>query len=218
MEKEKQDSDYDAEIDDDNEDSKSKGDLNSDEERELVLLQQKKRDAKELRKKAMEEQKKNKRKEKKESKVKDTNPGSNKKSIADLKAERPTPEKNGKGGKRKEIIDQIANSTTEEISEKPLHNVDKTDDDSKNEKTVEVMAVFASGTVMKVGEDEILIPKTELERLEQIRKERERDAKEREIEKQRQEELKKQSMTELEKLQQNLALKNQMKNKKGKKK
>lgn len=89
--------------------------------------------------------------------------------------------------------------------------------DEPEHKAVEVKAVYKTATVVQVDDEEIVIPNEELAKLALIRQNRERDRQEREIAKQKQEALKKETMSELEKLKEKLELKNQMKNKKGKK-
>lgn len=71
-------------------------------------------------------------------------------------------------------------------------------------------------TKYRVDGKEVMVDNKDLARLEQIRKERELMAKEKELLKQQQEQ-KKGEKTELEKLQEKLALKNKQKGKKGKK-
>ena len=89
--------------------------------------------------------------------------------------------------------------------------------DEPEHKGVEVKAVYKSATVVQVDDEEIVIPNEEMAKLALIRQNRERDRQEREIEKQKLLALKKESMSELDKLKEKLELKNQMKNKKGKK-
>ena len=89
--------------------------------------------------------------------------------------------------------------------------------DEPSQKGIEVKAVFKTATVVQVDDEEIVIPNEDMARLALIRQNRERDRQEREIAKQKQEALKKETMSELEKLKEKLELKNQMKNKKGKK-
>jgi hypothetical protein len=82
---------------------------------------------------------------------------------------------------------------------------------------IEVLSKDEKHTLFRVGEEEIVVENTNLERLEAIRKEREMAAKEREFEQKRKEKLKLETQGELQKLQEKLAAKNEMKNKKSKK-
>lgn len=178
---------------------------------ELAARQEAKRVAREARKQKAEAEKKDKRKAKKVAKEKAKVEEKTAKTGGQTKPQPPTaktelapkPQETAKGST--EIMDgQKKTTQDEEISEKKVEEVIVEHKDDKN-------------TALRIGKDLIVISNAEFEKLEEIRKKRERDAKDKEIERKKLEALKEESKVELEKLQEKLAVKNQMKNKKSKK-
>jgi hypothetical protein len=162
-----------------------------------------KKQSKEERKKKLEEEKKEKRKAKKQ--AKDVAKKEQFENIpTDSKHQSKKATKAHKGEpKTEEICEKVPEEAkTEEIIEGDL---------------IEIEAKDAMNTAFKVGKDTVVVQNTEMEKLEAVRKQRERDEREREAELKKKELMKEQSKSELQKLQEKLALKNQLKNKKGKK-
>ena len=79
--------------------------------------------------------------------------------------------------------------------------------DQAEAKRVELQHRDGKGALFKVDEDIIYVSNSDIERLEQVRKQREQNAKEREIEKAKADALKAKQQADLLKLQENLALK-----------
>ncbi len=183
---------------------KSRIKLDADEERRRY-------EAREEKKRLAELEKKNKRKQKKEEKeVK--KPGSNNNKTPVSKVSKSSEVENHK------IASGNTNSQNiqEEMGDKPDVLDGRNDGDEEN-KRVTIHEERQNAVLFKVDKDVIVVTNSEMERLEEIRRERERNAREREAERQKQEELKKKTQAEYDKLQENLALKNEMKNKKHKK-
>lgn len=176
----------------------------------LEAQQEARRKAKEEKKAKAEADKKEKRKAKKLAKEKgkdatNTKGGSALKGGVSNKKEQSLPGKeSGKKEASKETEINKESVHSEEISEKKGDVIVVEHRDEKN-------------TSMRVGKDLIVISNAEFDKLEEIRKKRELDAKEKEAEKKKIDAMKEESRIEYEKLQEKLALKNQMKNKKTKK-
>ena len=171
------------------------------EQREQRLLERRK--AKDALKKQAEEAKKAKRKQKKDEKAK-TKQGEE--SKAKSKVMPSITQKNAllKVAQPKQVI------LDDEMGDKPLPL-------PKDTPKVELVAKDEKNTLFLVGEEEVVVANTDVDRLEAIRRQREMDAKEREVEDRRKEKMKEESKAEFLKLQEKLAAKNDLKNKKSKK-
>lgn len=79
--------------------------------------------------------------------------------------------------------------------------------DQAEAKRVELQHKDGKGALFRVDEEIVYVSNSDIERLEQVRKEREQNAKEREVEKAKADALKAKQQADLQKLQENLALK-----------
>lgn len=154
-------------------------------------------EARKERKKALKEEKRRKKEEEKQATKKGKKEA--RKAEKGLENEQMTAGKDQKGKE-------------EEMEEKPLVNEGEKDDNN-----IEELGIQGKNTLILMGEETIIVKNSDVEKLERVRKERERQAFERELERQKKEEIKENNKKELEKLQQNLLLKQQLKNKKSKK-